>query len=584
MAVLEHRNQLLEFSLWPALYKDLRSAATFNVLQMFHVFNAQGHVMSTDFYCSLVLMTDGNGLRKLPDWQQQFTTMVREWRHIKMAKRAGRGHDPSGLEGTPKGSVAIPCRACPHPGINIPSEWKQASAAKAYKAHARANDYHDPALGPGWGVFVHQEEYMNKVKKHTSQNEISHCVGFSAIWNANHKKSKGLQATGVGAVTCACHELFHPNGMGDLQKGERYVHKHGLNTPHEPSRQFHTTAERPKEWQFPHERNVQFKVSKFHLQAHTEKCFAPYAFEYAEGVSEVDGKAPERTWAEHNEASSSLSMMLAGAQFDTSDDICNSWNWKKTIALDDTLLKKLIRGISNLVVYMRAFSVFMDALKEQHGRELVDWERMVHEWEQVMARGDSGKECPYDLPSSIITLAKVKKVLADEEHEREKKEENAEGTSTSAMLSEALDIKENHKSGQSQAVWTKMNTLRAQIDACIQGLRAMYTAVRRALLSLCGPGEWEKVLKVLNPEDIRGIGERFLQEEEKEEFCKAQKKSGVDQKDIEAVLLGRTSSLPLAYVNRDVVLTDAKVKNLLWIWYLSGKGDDNKELEASMYE
>ncbi|ESK82674.1 hypothetical protein Moror_11174 [Moniliophthora roreri MCA 2997] len=224
--------------------------------------------------------------------------------------------------------------------------------------------------------------------------------------------------------------------------------------------------ERPKEWQFPREHNVQFKVPKFHLQAHTEKCFAPYAFEYAKGVSEVDGKAPERTWAEHNEASSSLSMMSAGAQFDTSDDICNSWNWKKTIALDDTLLKKLIRGISNLVVYTRAFLAFMDALKEQHSRELVDWERMVHEWEQAMARGDSGKECPYDLPSSIITLAKVKKVLTDEEHEREKKGENAEGTSTSAMLSEALDIEENQRivaamaSQLKQSIYQETDTLK----------------------------------------------------------------------------------------------------------------------------
>ncbi|ESK81383.1 hypothetical protein Moror_3717 [Moniliophthora roreri MCA 2997] len=134
------------------------------------------------------------------------------------------------------------------------------------------------------------------------------------------------------------------------------------------------------------------------------------------------------------------------------------------------------------------------------------------------------------------------------------------------LQAQSLTYKYNSKSGQSQAMWTKMNTLRAQIDARIQGL----------------PGGWEKVLKVLNPEDIRGIGERFLWEEEKEEFYKAQKKSGVDQKDIEAVLLGQTSSLPLAYVNRDVVLTDAKAKNLLWIWYLSGKGDDNKELEASL--
>ena len=43
------------------------------------------------------------------------------------------------------------------------------------------------------------------------------------MWNANSKKSEGLRATGIGAVICARHETYRPNGMGDLQKGERYV-------------------------------------------------------------------------------------------------------------------------------------------------------------------------------------------------------------------------------------------------------------------------------------------------------------------------------------------------------------------------
>jgi hypothetical protein len=43
------------------------------------------------------------------------------------------------------------------------------------------------------------------------------------MWNANAKKSEGLRATGVGAVICARHEGYRPNGMGDLQKGERCV-------------------------------------------------------------------------------------------------------------------------------------------------------------------------------------------------------------------------------------------------------------------------------------------------------------------------------------------------------------------------
>jgi hypothetical protein len=37
------------------------------------------------------------------------------------------------------------------------------------------------------------------------------------------KKSKGLRATGMAAVSCTRHQLFCPLGLGDLQKGERFV-------------------------------------------------------------------------------------------------------------------------------------------------------------------------------------------------------------------------------------------------------------------------------------------------------------------------------------------------------------------------
>jgi hypothetical protein len=56
--------------------------------------------------------------------------MVREWRHIKMAKRAGRGHDPAGINGTGQGGLAIPCRACPQPEINLPTGWETSSEEK----------------------------------------------------------------------------------------------------------------------------------------------------------------------------------------------------------------------------------------------------------------------------------------------------------------------------------------------------------------------------------------------------------------------------------------------------------------------
>lgn len=42
-----------------------------------------------------------------------------------MAKRAGRAHDPAGIEATLPGGLSIPCRACPDPHINLPRNWKQ---------------------------------------------------------------------------------------------------------------------------------------------------------------------------------------------------------------------------------------------------------------------------------------------------------------------------------------------------------------------------------------------------------------------------------------------------------------------------
>ena len=62
------------------------------------------------------------------DRLSQWMLMVREWRHIKMVKRAGRAHDPSGIDGTHAGGLSIPCRACPHPNVNLPHDWDKEPA------------------------------------------------------------------------------------------------------------------------------------------------------------------------------------------------------------------------------------------------------------------------------------------------------------------------------------------------------------------------------------------------------------------------------------------------------------------------
>lgn len=51
---------------------------------------------------------------------------VRVFRHLRMAKRAGRAHDPAGIEKTRPGELALRCPACPIPGVNLPDGWQNA--------------------------------------------------------------------------------------------------------------------------------------------------------------------------------------------------------------------------------------------------------------------------------------------------------------------------------------------------------------------------------------------------------------------------------------------------------------------------
>lgn len=52
--------------------------------------------------------------------------MLRQWRFLKLLKRGGRAHDPTGITGTKNGELALVCPACPHPGINLPEDWENA--------------------------------------------------------------------------------------------------------------------------------------------------------------------------------------------------------------------------------------------------------------------------------------------------------------------------------------------------------------------------------------------------------------------------------------------------------------------------
>lgn len=131
--------------------------------------------------------------------------MVRQWRHLKMLKRAARAHSKDGVEGTKPGELALLCPACPQPDYNLPNGWETAEPQKRcsgffFSPHLCYNSCHhlcswlyalflgidanfrlkrkkvsseerDPSLGGGWSFFVEEKNYKEHVAKHWDQKQ-----------------------------------------------------------------------------------------------------------------------------------------------------------------------------------------------------------------------------------------------------------------------------------------------------------------------------------------------------------------------------------------------------------------------------
>lgn len=99
--------------------------------------------------------------------------MIREWWHLKMLKQSGRAHDPNGIDATMEGACTVLCPACPQPGRNLPSNWREAPPTKRWlyglfvaidanfhlKHKIVSKDSVDPSLSNDWGYFVDEIAY-----------------------------------------------------------------------------------------------------------------------------------------------------------------------------------------------------------------------------------------------------------------------------------------------------------------------------------------------------------------------------------------------------------------------------------------
>ncbi|EEB88888.1 hypothetical protein MPER_13087 [Moniliophthora perniciosa FA553] len=434
-----------------------------------------GKINAYDYYRGLEDLTDSSRSLTFKNRYESFRRVIREWRHLKMLKRAGRGNDGvRSVDQTYPGELAITCPACPRVGVNLPDSWDQTDPKKRYiyrlflavdacfrlKRKLVSSEEQNPGFGTGWAYMVPDEPYRRYLLETTNEVEMSTCSGLAALDHANSRNSKGnYSSSGVGLGCCARHEFIQPNGVGDLQKGERYCNMDWIIAcilGHHSSRlnkclSYDIACQYCKHFlerimKLPEEvrpKNISeflFVIPKLHIYGHTLNCQLSYSLNYAVGVGRTDGEGVERNWAGQGPIATSTTEMGPGTRHDTLDDHWSHWNWQKFINLGPSLFKRLRLALEWEGKQREAY----ESHSVNQASQIKAWKKMVHDFE-----ADSTKPNPYELSKTGLTLQQVRLELAQEELSKMPSVEAINSSATDrgpgAFMLLALEVEERQR-------------------------------------------------------------------------------------------------------------------------------------------
>ncbi|KAI0039250.1 hypothetical protein FA95DRAFT_1612723 [Auriscalpium vulgare] len=461
--------QCLRARWWPATVKRPRTVVTLRTCELFHALTLQGKMNAYDFWHGLSRVTDGSGLAAPKDQYKDFIRIMRCFRHVRMAKRGGRGHDPGGLAATEVGELVVECPACPQPGRNIPDGWDLVPADEQWKyAVMLAIDANfklklkncglaDVSLSAGWAYFVENGPYKEHVAKYIDQEEMKCCdSSFAARDHANMPTHKRFAINGVGAVICARHCFYRKSGIVDLQRGERYCNMDyavfstiartasGIKVivlSYDIACQFSKNFLLRMQ-QYPEGLRINvdgvtliFVVPKFHLLAHGQSCQVEFNLNYTEGVGRTCGEGIESGWADTNGSALSTREMSPEGRHEGLDDFFGAINWRKTLSLGKLLarsLKAAVAALAEQKAVLEDSNITIPlAIRER-------WEGMVLAWD-----ADHSRPNAYDEPEAVTTLADVRLELALEESaEANTDVMSLHETSASVFLAVGLELED----------------------------------------------------------------------------------------------------------------------------------------------
>ena len=129
----------------------------------------------------------------------------------------------------------------------------------------------------------------------------------------------------------------------------------------------------------------------------------------------------------------------------------------------------------------------------------------------------------------------------------------------------------------SQRHYTRFHTLQEHTEAKIKSACRQYTTSRDAILALRGPGTWEKTLQELRSHDVRGLSEKALIEEERQENRQTRAMAGL-RPDLPSGQKDNFEALPETFLNPNLTVGEGH-RTLSWIWYTT----TNKEVDNDRF-
>ncbi|KAH8818699.1 hypothetical protein DL96DRAFT_1820120 [Flagelloscypha sp. PMI_526] len=373
-ATMAFPEALLRHGWYPATVVNPKTVVTLRCLEFYRSLCVVGNVNVHDFIRSLEYYTSAGGRVWISDCYTSFMHVVRQVNFLQRCRRAGRFHDTGGIHSTKNGQVAVLCWACPREGVNLPPGWETVDREHRFiymlllamdanfrlKSRLRKNSRGTTQLGDGWGFFVPSQPYHEFISQVTDDDNISNCVAFAALAMANLKFSKGLRASGVGGVFCSRHGVPRPNGIGDLQKGERYSNMDFIF------------------WSSIVSVSLLLACRLWHGGVHNAECQAEHIITHVVGAGATDGEEPEREWALSNPFAYFTQEMGEVARLNFLEDKFDYLAYQKNIHLVSSLAKKLDVAIREHKIQDDNFALLSN---EIIGRVPHEWESMILTWE-----------------------------------------------------------------------------------------------------------------------------------------------------------------------------------------------------------